>query len=633
MMSQILLALFPVLLLGILLFGVKVEAKGQIRETFWDLTDAKNLQAVAAFFIVLHHLTQSITDYGRIDKGPITGLNSVGILFTSIFFFFSGYGLYSSLHTKEDYLSHFFRNRVMKVLIPFVLTNWIYAILMASFYQRISSIFDFCTSLLGFTLMNTNAWFVVEILLYYIVFYFAFKKCKNERNAMSVMWSVSVLIMLVGLLAGHDRTRVNGHWFMGEWWYNTTFMFPLGLTIAKNKSRVSSFLKQKFAIRFYVTFAVFILAYFVSEYIIDRGGYYFEGWYGLFHSMLSLLGQMILCSLFLILILMVNMKCCFDNDLLRLMGSISLEIYLIHGAFSDYLSREFYKSDDIYFLFVIGYSILGAMLLHVAIATIYDCYKIWLEEYRFIKENGYKAYTYEKMKRVKRFMWGVRLVIVLLITICVSTVVSGVYEAYQFYVVDKNYFENEMQLLTDARQGDTVSFGGFNINTETREREAVTWYVAKRENNRLLLVCDYAIAYYFNQKKVGVTYENANVVQVLNEGIYYTLFDSYEKPYILGEQENTKLFLLSADEVNTYLDSEHMRVKKIAVLDSRVYFASEKDKYLWWWLSDTTPKEQKAWVVTRDGEIDMQGRLVNNASGGVRPAMWITVNDAEKTDQ
>lgn len=632
MMSQILLAMFPVSLLGILLWRVKIETKDQIRETFWDLTDAKNLQAVAAFFIVLHHLTQSITDYGRIDKGPITGLNSVGILFTSIFFFFSGYGLYRSLHTKEEYLLHFFRNRMMKVLIPFVLTNWIYAILMASFYQRISSVFDFCTSLMGFTLMNTNAWFVVEILLYYTVFYFAFKMCRNEKNAMAVMWSTAVLIMLVGLLAGHDTSRVNGHWFMGEWWYNTTFMFPLGLQIAKNKSRVSTFLKQKFKTRFYVTFTLFILVYFVSEYIIDRGGYYFKGWYGLFHSVLALIAQMMLCGLFLLLLLMVNMKCRFDNDLLRLMGSISPEIYLIHGAFSDYLSREFYKSDEFYFLVVIGYSVLGAIILHVVIAAVYDCYKSWLEERRFIKENGYKAYTYEKMKRIKRFMLGVHLVIVLLITICVATIVSGVYEAYRFYVVDKQYFENEMQLLTDAQQGDTVSFGGLNINTETREKEAVTWYVAKRENDRLLLVCDYAITYYYNQKKAGVTYENADVVQVLNEGIYHTLFDSYEKPYILQEQEKAKLFLLSFDEVNTYLDAEHMRVQKLAVLDSRVYFASEKDKYLWWWLRDTNPKEQKAWVVTRDGEIDKQGKLVNNASGGVRPAMWITVSDAEKTD-
>lgn len=626
MLTQIILALFPITLIVILLAGVEMEKGDHVRKNFWCYEDAKNMQAVAAFFIVLHHLTQAISQYGQIDKGPINGMNSVGILFTSVFFFFSGYGLFISYQTKENYLDTFFRNRIMKILIPFVFTNWIYAIVMAAFSNRIGSVFDFCTSLMGFTLMNTNAWFLVEILLYYTVFYYAFKKCHSEKNAVAVLWGVSIAIIFAGLLLGHDRTRVNGHWFMGEWWYNTTMMFPAGILVARQKEKIAQLFQKKYERKLYAVLLLFCLSYLIEEMILDHGGYYIEGWFGLFHCLLSLVSQSVLCCLFLLLLLLLQMKCRFGNRLLSAMGTISLDMYLIHGIFRDYLSRDYYGSDVLYFLFVIGYSALGAVILHALLAFFHDCYKDWLVERKFIKENGYQAYTYEKMKRVKRFMWSIRMVGALLVAICIATVVSGIYVGYSYFVTDKRFYKQEMSLLAQAQEGDTVVFGGFNINTETPERETLTWLVVKRQGDNLLLVCDYAIPYYYNQQQESVTYETAMVRDVMNEGIIDIIFTDYEKPHLVKDAETQDaLFLLSADQAEEYLDEAHFRVKTLGVLDARNFFAAERDKYIWWWLRDSNKQEQKAWIVTKDGEIDREGKYVNNASGGVRPAMWISV--------
>lgn len=51
----------------------------------------------------------------------------MGILFTSIFFFFSGYGLITSYLNKENYLDSFLIRRIPAVLFPFLITNIIYA--------------------------------------------------------------------------------------------------------------------------------------------------------------------------------------------------------------------------------------------------------------------------------------------------------------------------------------------------------------------------------------------------------------------------------------------------------------------------------------------------------------------------
>lgn len=624
--ESVLLGLFPIVFLTVSLSGVKIEKGKSFRSDFWDVTDAKNLEAIAACFIVLHHLTQKVSDYGRIEKGPINGMNSVGIFFTSVFFFFSGYGLYRSYQQKPGYLNTFFQKRIMKLCIPFVLTNWIYAIFMAAFSDRVPRFFDFCTSLMGFTLMNTNAWFMVEIILLSLCFYVAFQRCKSERAAIRTITIFASLMVLVGLLSGHDTSRVNGHWFLGEWWYNTTLLFPIGIAVARHKERLCTIFERYYGRLLVSSLLLFAMFHLGNEAVSFDGGYYWEGKIGFFIRLISLLIQVTASILFILLLLLVTMKCCIDNKFLRGVGTISLELYLIHGLFLHYLSREYYESDVLYFLFAIGYSALAAVLLHVAIVHLYEWYEIWNRERREVKENGYQTYSYEKKKRVKAHMLAGRIVSLLCILICVATLVSGVYEAYQYYIVDKRYFEQEMQLLANAQVGDTVSFGGLNINTETLQREAVTWYVAQKEDQRLLLVCDYAIPYYYHQQKKSVTYETAMVRDVLKEGIYNLLFDDYEREKILVDEEtHDQLFLLSAKQAGELLDEKHMVVRELAALDSRVYYYNDKEAYIWWWLRDTNEEKEKAWVVRKEGTIDRDGEYVSKASGGVRPAIWVSV--------
>ena len=101
-MENYILCIYPVAILIILFWGCKLAEKGEFQEDFWSVSDSKNLQVAAAYGVILHHLTQLITKYGEVNKGPITIMSDMGILFTSVFFFYSGYGLMRSLSTKEN---------------------------------------------------------------------------------------------------------------------------------------------------------------------------------------------------------------------------------------------------------------------------------------------------------------------------------------------------------------------------------------------------------------------------------------------------------------------------------------------------------------------------------------------------
>jgi peptidoglycan/LPS O-acetylase OafA/YrhL len=335
-MADYALMLFPIGIIVILFGGAKVAKRGEFWETAWDLDQSRAMQVFAAFMVILHHLSQTITNYRGIDKGPITLWNSFGILFTSIFFFFSGFGLYKSYRKKPGYLKGFLRRRLLTIYIPFQLANILYLIIF--WKSKVSSAGDAVSCFFGFTLINSNAWFIVELFFLYIAFYLCFRFSRNERTAIIGLTVFAVLMVTGSLLLGHDHAKLR-HWFMGEWWYNTTLIFILGILVAKFESRVKSVMMKGY--KFVLPAMVLLLVgwYFLEEYIFGKYGYYQEwnGHPGYGEKFLTLLFQLILCAIFVLLMLQINLKVRYGNRLLLFLGGINYEIFLIHGVFREML--------------------------------------------------------------------------------------------------------------------------------------------------------------------------------------------------------------------------------------------------------------------------------------------------------
>lgn len=104
---QLPLSVFMAFLVLVLVLGCKIAKKGEFHEDFMEYSVVKGLQGFAALGVILHHVTQEVTQYGRYYKGVINVFVDAGVLFTGLFFFFSGYGLIVSLKNKENYLNGF----------------------------------------------------------------------------------------------------------------------------------------------------------------------------------------------------------------------------------------------------------------------------------------------------------------------------------------------------------------------------------------------------------------------------------------------------------------------------------------------------------------------------------------------
>lgn len=366
LISKIPLSIYMLALFLLLVIGAKRKKKGEFHEDFLDLEISKSLQGFAAIGVMLHHLSQSVTQYGAVYKGLINFMSEVGIYFTGIFFFFSGYGLYTSFLKKEGYLDNFLRKRLPTVLIPFYVVNTIFfavSILLGK-EMSVPEVFLYAS---GLILLNGNMWYIVEIIFLYIAFYLIFKNIKKQGAGFALVALFIFVMTTISLFLGHDNQYNAGVWFKGEWWYNTTWIFLIGMLIARYRDKIVGFAKKYYKILLPISMMATVGMYYIFQYIRRCFGYYaeWEGHPGYVEKLITWWGDVWAVIFFIAMLLLLSMKIQFHNRALKFIGSIALELYMIHNIFIMYL--KYVIPSDLLFMFsVYGAGIVAAILIRKA---------------------------------------------------------------------------------------------------------------------------------------------------------------------------------------------------------------------------------------------------------------------------
>lgn len=354
---------FYIILALILLIGAKPASKGEWCGDALSLRVSKGLLGFCAVGIMLHHMSQTIYFAGE-DPGVLMFMVNIGVCFVGMFFFFSGYGLYSSLRDKPDYLKGFLRNRLPAVFVPFYLCNFIFILgsYFAGYQFQKGELLPYLT---GAVLMNGQMWYIVEILILYLLFYLVFRLIKNRNAACIVYGALLMILIAFSLWLGHDtKTPTQGLWFHGEWWYNTTFMIWVGIMFARWERQILGVIR-----RFYwPIFAVFLLLtallYNGTLYMLQNKGYWYEwdGYPGYREKWQTLGVQFFFVFALVITVVILTQKIKFSNKILDFLGEISLELYLIHNLFLLYMPVS---NRVIYIPVCYAASILMGVILHI----------------------------------------------------------------------------------------------------------------------------------------------------------------------------------------------------------------------------------------------------------------------------
>ncbi len=359
-MKNIPLSIYILFLLILLLSGCKLAKKKTNHEDFLDYSVMKGIQGFTAMAVILHHVTQTVTQYGQFNKGLINIFVDAGVLFTGLFFFCSGYGLMTSLLEKEDYLDGFIRRRLPAIVVPFFVCNWLFiAVNLATGYSP--KPLELVAYISGIVLMNDQMWFIVELAVLYIAFYLIFRKRKSDRKALITMAIFIALMTGVSLLLGHDNLPSTlGLWFYGEWWYNTTWLFFVGLLVAKYKENVVGFAKKNYVWLLPVALVINALISITSTYILYGFGYYTSS---NLDKLITAVTQSAMVAIFVLSFFLITMKLRFKNSVLSFMGKRALEIYLLQNIFITKL-HSIIENDLLFYLGVYVGTLVLAIVIH-----------------------------------------------------------------------------------------------------------------------------------------------------------------------------------------------------------------------------------------------------------------------------
>ena len=365
-MENIIFIICLIVIFMILLWNVKAAPRKTFFKDYFSLEISKGIQGLLALTIIFHHISVWLQSTNSIE-GLFVYYYYFGAIVVGFFFFCSGYGLLYSLETKSNYLNGFIKKRVLTVLVPFFICNYIYMISGQISGIRYSTK-EIVAAFFGVLLLNSQMWFAVEIMIIYIIFYIIFKYIKNSPKAMCVMGICILLLMTYSFFIGRDFiTRSGGLWFHGEWWYNTTLLFFIGMLYQKFEKVIIEWFHKHYYLILGISLTGLVLcakinamisAFYIHKKIIPMNPIYsvkFGEW----------LAQFILAVLFVMVQILIMMKVKFHNRFLSFLAEYSLEIILINYVYIrlfDYFRLTY--GLGIYVVLVMIMTILSAVIIN-----------------------------------------------------------------------------------------------------------------------------------------------------------------------------------------------------------------------------------------------------------------------------
>lgn len=318
-----------------------------------DRRESTKIRGLLAVLILLHHISIT-TATGVLMKTFAV----VGIFCVAVFFFYSGYGLMTGYMQKENYLKGFFKKRIAKILIPYLISGVVtfLAHLLMRYKFTPSEIFN---SLFTGDPIVKYSWYVLVILLLYLIFYIAARFLKKP------------ILILPAVLAGTVgyAVIVETQFSWGNWTINSCLAFSFGILFAMYRDKYRPLLRggkktTLFMLVSALLAAVAVILNFVNSKIpvfLLMANPDFADYIMRSPSVFIAMNWIALVGI--LLFFQVCRKIRLNDRVFSFLGGISFELYLYHGLILALLRNDvfFVGSDLLYLLAAVPLSVLAAL--------------------------------------------------------------------------------------------------------------------------------------------------------------------------------------------------------------------------------------------------------------------------------
>lgn len=288
------------------------------KDSLLGLSDSIHIRGISAVVVILNHLP---TAYASAPTRAAGMLAASGVTF---FFLFSAYGLRMSMEDKPGYLRRFWLTRLPAVLIPTLTTN-LFSLLLALARGEVPTSFGAVLR----RLTSVNSWVQILLILYAVFWLIhGLRELSLRHRGLSALsflgrklcgvsiadWSICAVTLALSLITRLTAFKVFALW---------TFQ-PLG-------------------------FAYGILFYYASPYLYKAlrtkwlpalfAGGAFTAFFGLCYfkfRAVPFVGDWLLHLLVhlgvVATVIVLNRRVSFHSPVTRALGTVSFEMYLVHGT-------------------------------------------------------------------------------------------------------------------------------------------------------------------------------------------------------------------------------------------------------------------------------------------------------------
>lgn len=294
--------------------------KTNMTNDYFSKEAVNNMKGLFAIMVLVHHIFMKVL---VLPEGSVAEFvtHHFGYWAVSAFFFFSGYGLMVS-SKKEGYRDSFLRNRVLPIFLINVALVAVYTLekvvlnIPFTYSKVLASLF------IGETVVNFG-WFMQIIVIFYLLF--CLSSYFNKRSTEVLM--LLIVLYVVVCMSLH----------LNDYYYLSSFSFPLGAYFCKYKERTDNNLCRIGNLTPVVTGLLFVII--MSVLYLLQTGMLRMGYLSL--PLYFIEGPVLMCFVVAFMKTVVV-----DSCLLAFCGSISFAVYVMQGFVYNLLRNGFWIVED-----------------------------------------------------------------------------------------------------------------------------------------------------------------------------------------------------------------------------------------------------------------------------------------------
>ena len=307
------LAIFAVILLA----GCRLMPAKEFNSDYMSKDSTNIIKGVFVILVFFSHCSQYITLSGPYDEPYNAVRIFLGQMIVAVFLFYSGYGIMESINKKSfNYIKSIPYKRVFKTLINFDIIVTLFLIL-DYFLKYEFSPKTIALSYIGWQNIGNSNWYILAILILYIITFISYLPLKfSDKKYMHII--CAIVLTVLSAIAVYAMFKLGKE----SYYYNTMFIFPLGVWYSILKPYIDRFIAGKSIVYTFVLMIVTLAFAYTNINVNDKPFLEHNG------NVLSLM-YTLWSFAFTLIIVVVSMKVKIKSNLFKWLGEHIFSIYML----------------------------------------------------------------------------------------------------------------------------------------------------------------------------------------------------------------------------------------------------------------------------------------------------------------